>query len=140
MDSGPAASVRGNGRSPDRAATARVFDANQGEPVTTATASPLPAWAVRLRDLFKTGSAAQFILHGNVFDLVPAGSRLLSLKGFLDEVMFAGYDVVLHYDRSRGVRATRGGEDWSEWLEQSLGSSPGAQTMTLLPEIGRAHV
>src|SRR5262245_36550169 len=52
--------------------------------------------------------------------------------------MFAGYDVVLHYDRSRGVRATRGGEDWSEWLEQSLGSSPGAQTMTLLREPGSA--
>ncbi len=104
---------------------------------TTAT-NPLPAWAARLRDLFKTGSAAQFILHGNVFDLVPAGNRLLSLKGFLDEVMFTGYDVVLHYDRSRGVRATRGGEDWSEWLEQSLGPSAGAQAMTLLREPGSA--
>ena len=37
---------------------------------------------------------------------------------FLDEVMFASYDVVLHYDRSRGVRATRGAADWGDWLQQ----------------------
>jgi AAA+ superfamily predicted ATPase len=97
----------------------------------------LPAWAARLRDLFKSGSSAQFILHGNVFDLVPAGGRLLSLKGFLDEVMFAGYDVVLHYDRSRGVRATRGGEDWGEWLDQALGSDPG-KGLSLVREPGSA--
>ena len=32
----------------------------------------LPAWAEEMRDLFKSGSVAQFILHGNVFDVVPA--------------------------------------------------------------------
>ena len=63
-----------------------------------------------MRDLFRSGSAAQFLLHGNVFDVVPSGARLLSLPAFLDEVMFASYDVVLRYDRSRGVRATRGAE------------------------------
>ena len=31
------------------------------------------------------------------------------------------YDVVLRYDRSRGVRATRGSEDWGAWLDQALG-------------------
>ena len=65
----------------------------EGEPVShghdPATAA-LPAWAAELRDLFRSGSTAQFLLHGNVFDLVPAGGRLLSLKAFLDEVMFAG--------------------------------------------------
>jgi AAA+ superfamily predicted ATPase len=107
--------------------------------VTTALPTPpvLPAWAGRLRDLFKSGSAAQFILHGNVFDLVPAGGRLLSLKGFLDEVMFAAYDVVLHYDRSRGVRATRGADDWGEWLEQALGNDPG-KGLSLVREPGSA--
>ena len=68
----------------------------------------LPAWAAKMRDLFRSGSVAQFILHGNVFDVIPHGDRQLSLKAFLDEAMFAGYDTVLHYDRSRGVRATRG--------------------------------
>ena len=36
--------------------------------------------------------------------------------------MFASYDVVLRYDRSRGVRATRGAEDWTEWLTNALGA------------------
>ena len=77
-----------------------------------ATASPaLPSWAAELRDLFRSGSTAQFLLHGNVFDVVPAAGRLFSLKDFLEEVMFAGYDVVLQYDRSRGVRATRARPD-----------------------------
>lgn len=87
--------------------------------------SELPAWAVEMRDLFKSGSVAQFILHGNVFDVVPAaganGRRLLPLKAFLDEVMFEKYDTVLQYDRGRGIRATRGGDDWGEWLKQALG-------------------
>jgi AAA+ superfamily predicted ATPase len=74
-----------------------------------------------MRDLFRSGSAAQFLIHGNVFDVVPSGTRLLSLAAFLDEVMFASYDVVLRYDRSRGVRATRGSKDWSDWLTGALG-------------------
>ena len=74
--------------------------------------SELPRWSTEMRDLFRSGSAAQFLIHGNVFDVIPNGNRLLSLPAFLDEVMFSTYDVVLRYDRSRGVRATRGGEDW----------------------------
>jgi AAA+ superfamily predicted ATPase len=82
----------------------------------------LPAWATEMRDLFRSGSSAQFLIHGNVFDIVPSGSRLLSLPVFLDEVMFSSYDVVLRYDRSRGVRATRGAKDWTEWLTNALGA------------------
>src|ERR1700760_2031894 len=75
----------------------------------------LPLWAQDMRDLFRSGSIAQFILYGNIFDLVPApsakgtvagaggtgqgGGRLVPLKQFLEEVMFAQYDVVLKYDR-----------------------------------------
>jgi hypothetical protein len=96
----------------------------------------LPRWATDMRDLFRSGSAAQFLLHGNVFDVIPAGGRLLSLPAFLDEVMFESYDVVLRYDRSRGVRATRGSEDWSDWLLQALGRE--ANSQTLLREPGSA--
>ena len=83
----------------------------------------LPAWATKMRDLFRSGSVAQFLLHGNVFDVIPHGDRQLSLKAFLDEAMFSSYDTVLHYDRSRGVRASRGGDDWSAWLQQALGDA-----------------
>jgi hypothetical protein len=96
----------------------------------------LPRWAAEMRDLFRAGSAAQFLLHGNVFDTVPSAGRLLSLPAFLDDVMFASYDVVLRYDRSRGVRATRGGEDWGGWLQQALGRD--ASSQALLREPGSA--
>ena len=89
-----------------------------------------------MRDLFRSGSAAQFLLHGSVFDVVPHGGKLLSVPAFLEQVMFASYDVVLRYDRSRGVRATRGGEDWGDWLQNALGRE--AATQTLMREPGSA--
>ena len=98
--------------------------------------SDLPAWAAEMRDLFRSGSAAQFLLHGSVFDVVPHGGKLLSVPAFLEQVMFASYDVVLRYDRSRGVRATRGGEDWGDWLQNALGRE--AATQTLMREPGSA--
>jgi len=97
--------------------------------------SELPGWAREMRDLFRSRSAAQFLLHGNIFDLVPTGQRLLTLPTFLDEVMFASYDVVLRYDRSRGVRATRGGKEWTEWLTGALGAE---RNPALLREPGSA--
>ena len=49
--------------------------------------------------------------------------------------MFASYDVVLRYDRSRGVRATRGAKDWTEWLTNALGPE---RNPSLLREPGSA--
>ncbi len=96
----------------------------------------LPRWAAEMRDLFRSGSAAQFLLHGNVFDIVPSGGKLLSVPAFLEQVMFSTYDVVLRYDRSRGVRATRGGEDWADWLQSALGRE--ANSLSLMREPGAA--
>jgi AAA+ superfamily predicted ATPase len=96
----------------------------------------LPGWAREMRDLFRSGSTAQFLLHGNVFDVVSSGGRLLSVPAFLEQVMFATYDVVLRYDRSRGVRATRGAEDWGEWLQNALGRE--ASSPALMREPGSA--
>src|SRR5918996_1450448 len=93
----------------------------------------LPRWATEMRDLFRSGSAAQFLLHGNVFDVVPSGGKLLSVPAFLEQVMFGTYDVVLRYDRSRGIRATRGGDDWGEWLQSALGRDANALTLTREP-------
>ena len=43
----------------------------------------LPGWAEQMRDLFRSGSVAQFLIHGNIFDVVGvednSGGRLLSL-------------------------------------------------------------
>jgi ATPase family protein associated with various cellular activities (AAA) len=100
--------------------------------VTTPTTT-LPGWAVEMRDLFRSGSAAQFLLHGNVFDVVPHNGKLLSLSLFLEQAMFSSYDVVLRYDRSRGVRATRGADDWGEWLQNALGRESASQTLVREP-------
>jgi hypothetical protein len=86
-----------------------------------------------MRDLFRSGSSAQFILHGNVFDFVRSDGALFALPAFLDEVMFKGYDVVLRYDRSRGVRAVRGTRDWADWLEQAIGPD-GPQRQSVVRE------
>jgi AAA+ superfamily predicted ATPase len=96
-------------------------------------AGDLPHWAGEMRDLFRSGSAAQFLIHGNVFDVVPHAGKLLSVPAFLEQVMFSSYDVVLRYDRSRGVRATRGGEDWGDWLQNALGREAITQTLTREP-------
>jgi AAA+ superfamily predicted ATPase len=97
------------------------------------TTNELPAWAGEMRDLFRSGSAAQFLLHGSVFDVVPHAGKLLSVPAFLEQVMFASYDVVLRYDRSRGVRATRGADDWGDWLQNALGRDAATQTLTREP-------
>ena len=46
---------------------------------------PLPAWAEEMRQVFRAGATSQFVLHGNVFDLVPApdgkgGTDYVSLR------------------------------------------------------------
>ncbi len=73
------------------------------------TATALPGWAEEMRQLFKAGATSQFVLHGNVFDLVPApdgkgGTDFVSLSDFLTGTMFQPFDVVIRYDRGRGVR------------------------------------
>jgi hypothetical protein len=74
-----------------------------------ASTPTLPAWAVEMRQVFRAGATSQFVLHGNVFDLVPAadgrgGARFVSLADFLTGTMFQPFDVVIRYDRGRGVR------------------------------------
>jgi len=74
-----------------------------------AAGSGLPSWAEEMRQVFKAGVTSQFVLHGNVFDLVPApdgkgGTDFVSLADFLTGTMFQPFDVVVRYDRGRGVR------------------------------------
>jgi len=103
----------------------------------TATKAALPPWAGEMRELFRSGSVAQFLLHGNVFDVVQLQDgergRLLPLRAFLDDVMFDGWEVVLHYDRSRGIRASRGGDDFASFLDDALGDAASDLARTTEP-------
>ncbi|WP_420454030.1 AAA family ATPase [Rubrivirga sp.] len=77
----------------------------------TSAADPLahyPTWARELARRYFTKTLNQFIIHGNVRDLVPTlderGERAyVPLREFLAEDLFAGRDVVVFYDRSDGI-------------------------------------
>lgn len=68
----------------------------------------LPTWAQTLARRYYTKTISTFVLHGAIRDLQPArdakgATKYLPLKGFLSEELFASRDVILFYDRSRGI-------------------------------------
>jgi hypothetical protein len=82
----------------------------------------LAGWAQEMRQAFRSGTTSQFIVYGSVFDLQPApdgkgGTHFVSLRQFLTEVMFAPFDVVLVYDRGKGIRVRKGGDHFHRFLK-----------------------
>ena len=70
--------------------------------------SYFPGWAKEMARKYFTKTLTQFILCGNVRDLVPTkdtkGQRdYVSLREFLINDIFAARDIVLFYDRSAGI-------------------------------------
>ena len=66
--------------------------------MTEAAKTPgLPAWAEEMRQVFKAGATSQFVLHGNVFDLVPASDG----KGETDFVSLAEFSPGRSSSRSK---------------------------------------
>jgi AAA+ superfamily predicted ATPase len=99
----------------------------------------LQGWAQEMRQLFRSGATSQFILYGNVSDLQPApggknGTEYVSLRRFLTEVMFAPFDVVVQYDRGKGVRVRKGGEHFHRFLK-AFDSFQGT-SLSSLPDTG----
>ncbi len=77
-------------------------------PAYEALIAHYPDWAKELARKYFTKTLAQFILYGNVRDLVPtvdeAGeTTYLPLNTFLAQELFASRDIVLFYDRSSGI-------------------------------------
>lgn len=66
-----------------------------------------PDWAKKLAKKYLSRTLNQFILHGNVHDLVHhrqrENSSFLRLKSFLAEEFFGSRDLVLFYDRASGI-------------------------------------
>jgi SpoVK/Ycf46/Vps4 family AAA+-type ATPase len=89
---------------------------------------PLPPWADELRRRYLRGEAWQFVLHGNVHDLVVHEGKLVPVSEYLCDVLLAPTkDLVLRYDLSSGVRVAKG-----------RGSSRGAQDPRL-EELGQSR-
>lgn len=79
----------------------------------------LPGWADEIRRRYLRGESSQFVLYGNVHDLIlddPDGSnekrspdeRLLSLPDFLTKVLLEKKNLVALYNVSTGVRFVKG--------------------------------
>jgi AAA+ superfamily predicted ATPase len=67
-----------------------------------------PAWAEELRRRYLRGEASQFVLHGNVFDLVEYGGELLPVREYLtDRLLSENKDVVVVYNVSTGGKIVR---------------------------------
>ena len=99
----------------------------------------LHGWALEMRQLFRSGATSQFVLHGNVLDLQPApdgkgGQGFVSLRRFLADVMFAPFDVVVQYDRGKGIRVRKGGDHFHRFL-RTFDSFQGTSLSTL-PDTG----
>ena len=82
----------------------------------------LSPWAQEMRQVFRSGTTSQFVLYGSIFDLQPApdgkgGVTYVSLRRFLTDVMFTPFDVVLVYDRGKGIRVRRGGDHFHRFLK-----------------------
>lgn len=92
----------------------------------------LPPWATQMRDVFRAGTLSQFLLHGNVRDLVCDNEgRYVSLQKFLDEVMFSRFDLVVTYNTGSGLAISKGTEYFSafqkimaEWASFPISTLP----------------
>ncbi len=93
----------------------------------------LPAWSRDLIELYESGAASQFILHGNIADLLlmPASKGTSAALGTLDvylkDVLLGKFDVVLSYDVGNGIRVEKGGDAFAKWptyQEKTLPSAP----------------
>ncbi|MBO6576509.1 MAG: ATP-binding protein [Rhodothermales bacterium] len=65
-----------------------------------------PEWAREFARKYLTKTMNQFLLYGNVRDLVPTGDEetpYCSLHEFMVDDLFASRDIVLFYDRSQGI-------------------------------------
>lgn len=81
----------------------------------------LPAWAKTMREIFRAETISQFVLYGNIRDLVEHGREggpvFLPLRQYLADVLFEPFGTVLFYDRGRGIRVARGADRFQRFLQ-----------------------
>ena len=67
-----------------------------------------PAWAEELRQRYRRGEASQFILHGNVFDVVAWDGKLIPLGTYLAEHLLGETkDIVVVFNLASGGTLVR---------------------------------
>jgi transitional endoplasmic reticulum ATPase len=95
-------------------------------------APPLPGWADELKRRYVRGEASQFILHGNVDDVVLYNDEAMPVDEFLCKVMLEGNkDTIALYNTSNGVRFAKRNPKMTG-LEELLLSRSREKVMPLL--------
>ena len=107
------------------------------QPSASQNTAGLPPWAANLIAQYESTAANQFILHGNVNDLMvlplAAGKvELGTLSDFLLRVLLPRFDVVITYDLGNGIRLEKGGAIFAQW--------PTAREKAELPKSPRAAI
>jgi transitional endoplasmic reticulum ATPase len=79
------------------------------DPIRSSEAEAVhPQWAQELRRRYLRGEASQFILHGNVFDVVEFAGELLPVREYLtDRLLSESKDIVVTYNVSTGGKIMR---------------------------------
>lgn len=104
-----------------------------------AVAASLPEWAKKMQQFFVAGTTSQFILYGNVFDYISSFNgevrEFVSLRKYLEDVMFAPFEVVIFYDRGKGIRVRKGQDEFRKFLSgyDSFNNTNYATFMGALP-------
>jgi len=69
----------------------------------TAPNPRLPQWAQTIKDKYEAREASQFLLYGNVHDIVPYQGELLWLREFLTRALTGGKKIVAYFNVSEGL-------------------------------------
>ena len=98
-----------NASPPEEAAPeSRAPQANSTNAMLEHITAHYPGWAKQFARKYFTKTLAQFILHGDVRDLVPTvtpdgADTYVPLPRFLTEDLFAARDITILYDRASGI-------------------------------------
>jgi SpoVK/Ycf46/Vps4 family AAA+-type ATPase len=68
----------------------------------------MPDWADDLRRRYLRGESSMFVLHGNVYDAVVDGDKLVTLTDFLTSALLAeSREIIAVFNLATGVRFTK---------------------------------
>ncbi|HKE93744.1 MAG TPA: ATP-binding protein [Povalibacter sp.] len=88
------------------------------------TSDEAPWWAKQLHVSFESGASGQFVVHGNVSDRMPLGSRLVNIEHYVRDELLHDFEVVFMYDLGNGLAVIRGGEHLADWVPSALRNLP----------------
>ncbi|MFU8860272.1 MAG: ATP-binding protein [Cyclonatronaceae bacterium] len=97
-----------------------------------------PVWAREFARKYLSKTVNQFVLHGNVRDLVPvklqSGYQFPRMKNFLSDDLFGSRDIVIFYDRSSGItfRDKKSQQDFARAIA-GLDTASGSEFSKKLP-------